>query len=336
MRKIAQFLVEKRLMFFIASIVIAIIFSCLIGSVNVNKDQTKYLAQDSDMRKGLDIINSEFPVVTLTDTFQIMFENLTYTEKATIFEKLKTYRGVTSVDYDMNSTEYNTKTYTMYMVTTEYVMDSDKVNAVIDTIKNDLGRDYTIHTYYGNGYLDVLDLLIPLAVSIMLILLLVMCKSYFEPVLLLVSIGVAVLINMGSNIIFESVSDMTFAIAAVFQLVLSIDYSIILMHRYQQEFDLLEVKDKKEAMINAITNAVSSIMSSSATTIVGLLVLLLMTFTIGTDIGLVLSKGVLLSLICVFTVMPSMILWFEDLIHKTDKDYLKQKRLAKNGGETNV
>ncbi len=337
MKKFAKILVEKRLFFFIASIAIALIFACLIGSVTVNKDQTKYLAKDSEMRKGLEIINSEFPAVELKDTVQVMFENLTYTEKVTIYEKLKTYSGVESVDYDINSTDHNTKSYTMYMVTTEYIMDSEKVNSVIDSIKADLGDEYVIHTYYANGYLDVLDLLIPLAVSIMLILLLLMCKSYFEPVLLLISIGVAVLINMGSNIIFESVSDMTFAIAAVFQLVLSIDYSIILMHRYQQEYDLLEVKDKKQAMINAIANAISSIISSSATTIVGLLVLLLMTFTIGTDIGLVLSKGVLLSLICVFTVMPSMILWFEDLIHKTDKTYLKNKRLAtKNGGEANV
>ena len=336
MKKIAQFLVDKRLILFIASIALAIVFACLIGSVTINKDQTKYLAKDSEMRKGLEIINSEFPAIELTDTFQIMFENLTQTEKATIFEKLKKYSGVTSVDFDMNSPEHNTKTYTMYIVTTEYVMDSDQVNRVIDTITKDLGDDYIIHTYYPNGYLDVLDLLIPLAMSIMLVLLLLMCKSYFEPVLLLVSIGVAVLINMGSNIIFESVSDMTFAIAAVFQLVLSIDYSIILLHRYQQEYDLLEVKDQKQAMVNAITNAMSSIMSSSATTIVGLLVLLLMTFTIGRDIGLVLAKGVLLSLICVFTVMPSMIIWFDDLIHKTDKAFLKSKKLSSGGGDENA
>lgn len=155
--------------------------------------------------------------------------------------------------------------------------------------------------------------------------------------LLLVSIGVAILINMGSNIIFESVADITFSIAAVLQLVLSIDYSIILLHRYQQEYELSQDKNKVEAMINAVLNAIRSIMSSSATTVVGLLVLLLMSFTIGTDIGLVLSKGVFLSFICVFTVMPTMIIWCSDLLLKTDKTYLKQQRLALNdGGESNV
>ena len=89
-------------------------------------------------------------------------------------------------------------------------------------------------------------------------------------------------------------------------------------------------------MINAITNAASSIASSSATTIVGLLVLLLMSFTIGTDIGLVLSKGVFLSLVCVFTVMPSMIIWCDSLLRKTNKDYLKSKKNKKCGGDINA
>lgn len=336
MKTIARFLVEKRLVFFIISIVCALVFALLIPSVNVNSDQTKYLANDSDMRKGLEIINSEFPVVELKDSFQIMFENLTDSQKPTILQKLKTYDGVTGVDYDENSSDYNTKTYTMYIVHTDYVLNANKVNAVINTIKDDLGDKYTLHTYYSGGYMDVLDTLIPLAVSIMLILLLIMCRAYIEPVLLLVSIGVAILINMGSNIIFESVADITFSIAAVLQLVLSIDYSIILLHRYQQEYELSENKNKVEAMINALINAVRSIASSSATTVVGLLVLLLMSFTIGTDIGLVLSKGVFLSFVCVFTVMPSMIIWCSDLLIKTDKTYLKKQRLDKSGGESNV
>jgi predicted RND superfamily exporter protein len=88
-------------------------------------------------------------------------------------------------------------------------------------------------------------------------------------------------------------------------------------------------------MKNAIVNAFSSIVSSSITTIVGLLVLLLMSFTIGKDIGLVLSKGVFLSLICVFTVMPTIIIWGHKLLFTTNKQYLYQKRIN-NGGMQNV
>lgn len=335
MKTIARILIEKRLIFFSVSVILAVVFGLLIGSVNINQDQTKYLAKDSDMRKGLEIINSEFPPVEVKDSFQIMFANLTASEKTEILQKLKLYKGVDSVDYD-DSSAHNTKTYTMYIVHTEYVTDNNKVNSVINSMKKDFGDQYTVHTYYSGGYMDVLDLLIPLATGIMLILLLIMCRAYIEPVLLLVSLGVAILINMGTNVFFESVSDITFGIAPVLQLVLSIDYSIILLHRYQQEDLLLGGRNKKQAMINAVSHAMSSIASSSATTVVGLLVLLLMSFTIGTDIGIVLSKGVLLSLICVFTVMPSMILWFDDLLLKTNKEYIKQKKISNNGGDDNA
>jgi predicted RND superfamily exporter protein len=194
---------------------------------------------------------------------------------------------------------------------------------------------YFVETYYSGGYMDVLDLLIPMAVIIMLVVLFIMCKSYIEPFLIIVSIAVAILINMGSNIIFESVSEMTFSIAAVFQLVLSIDYSIMLIHRFMQEYEVLEEKNVTIAMQNSIKYAFKSITSSSITTIVGLLVLLFMSFTIGTDIGLVLSKGVFFSLICVFTVMPTMIMGCHKLLFTTNKQYLAECR--KNaGGVENV
>ena len=133
---------------------------------------------------------------------------------------------------------------------------------------------------------------------------------------------------------------MTFSIAAIFQLVLSIDYSIMLLHRYQQEFELLGRQNKPEAMKRAIVNAFGSVSSSSFTTIIGLLVLLIMSFTIGRDIGLVISKGVFFSLVCVFTVMPTLILWFDEVLNKLDKENLKnkfKKRLVPvDGGEANV
>ena len=119
-------------------------------------------------------------------------------------------------------------------------------------------------------------------------------------------------------------------------MVLSVDYSIMLMHRYEQEYDLLGRTNKKKAMRNAIVNAFGSIASSSLTTIVGLLVLLLMSFTIGADIGLVISKGVFFSLVCVFTVMPSLILWFDELVFKLNKDNLKKHKLMKKEGVENV
>ena len=334
MKKIANVLVKYRLFFFIASVVSALVCAMLIPKVTINKDQSKYLAKDSYMSRGLEIINAEFPAAELKDSFQIMFVNLTQSEKVRIHEELGLFAGVTGVDYDIDSIDYNTKTYTMYMVHTEYIYDSDKVSAIIESIKETYDG-YDISYYYSGATMDVLDRLIPMAMSIMIVLLLAMSKSYLVPVLLIVSIGIAIPINMGTNIIFESVSDMTFAIAAVFQLVLSIDYSIMLLHRYQYEYDLLERSNKQKAMRNAIVNAVGSVSSSSLTTIVGLLVLLLMSFTVGKDIGLVISKGVFFSLICVFTVMPSLIIWFSDIIYKLDKKNIKNMLKARKKEVTN-
>lgn len=336
MKKLANFLVQKRIALFTLSIILAIVFACMIPFVTVNTDQTKYLAADSDMRKGLDIINTEFPAADLKDSFQIMFQNLTESEKTKILNELNKFDGVSSIDYDLKSSDYNTKTYTMYLVHTDYTNNPNKVSDIIDKMEKHFSNDYTVYSYYSGGYMDVLDILLPLAVSIMLVLLFIMCRAYIEPAFLLVSIGVAVLINMGSNIIFESVSDITFGIAAVMQLTLSIDYSIMLLHRYQQEYELLGKKHRKESMTRAIVNSISSIFSSSLTTVVGLMVLLLMSFTIGRDIGLVLAKGVALSFVTVFTVMPTLVIKFSDLLYKTSKDHLKQKKLLKNGGIENV
>ena len=335
MKKLANLLVQHRLIFFVVSVIAAIFCATLIPQVTINKDQSKYLAKDSSMSKGLEIINSAFPLVEMKDSFQIMFENLTPSEKLTIFEELKLFDGVTGVGYDPDSVDYNTKSYTMYIVNTDYSYDSDKVAAVINSII-DTYPEHTIYYYYSGAVLDVLDKLIPMAVSIMLVFLLLISKSLLEPFLLIVSIGVAVLINMGTNVIFESVSDMTFAIAAVFQLVLSIDYSIMLLHRYEYEYNQLGRINKEKAMRDALLNSFGSVCSSSFTTIVGLLVLLLMSFTIGKDIGLVISKGVFFSLICVFTVMPSLIIWSSDLVYKLDKKNLKNLLKSKKQEVSNV
>ena len=325
MKKLANVLVKYRLIFFFVSVALAIFCAFLIPKVNINKDQSKYLAQDSNMNQGLQIMQKEFPVVELKDSFQIMFEGLTPTQKETIHKELAEFEGVVSVDYELDSIEHNSKTFSMYIVQTDYAGDNDSVSAIIRKMHSIYDDTYTVYSYYSGAQLDVLDKLIHMATTIGVIILLLMCKSFFEPVLLLVSIGIAILINMGSNVIFESVSDMTFSIAAIFQLVLSIDYSIMLLHRYQQEFELLGRQNKRKAMRNAIVNAFGSVSSSSLTTIIGLLVLLMMSFTIGKDIGLVISKGVFLSLVCVFTVMPSLILWFDEVVAKLDKGNLKKK-----------
>ena len=147
-----------------------------------------------------------------------------------------------------------------------------------------------------------------------------MCESFVEPFLFLFAILLAVLYNKGTNIIFPSISYISASISAILQLALSMDYSIMLMNRYNQERK--ETDDKVTAMKNALYNAFKSISSSSITTIVGLIVLVFMSFTIGKDLGLILAKGVLFSLISIFFVLPGLILMFDKWIEKTKKKKL--------------
>ena len=332
MKLIANIIVRARFLLLLATVAMAIVCLFWMSSVNVNEDMTEYLPKNSDMREGLDIMESEFRETVQPEGFKLMFENLTDEEKTALAARLLTYEGVASVDHDPASEDYNSGEYSLFVINTS-LLDTDKANELLGDMVEDLEEDYTVYYYYVNAEETVLDVLLPLALGIFMLLLLILCKSYIEVFLLLASIGLSIIINMGTNVFLPSVSDMTLSIAAILQLALSIDYSIILFHRYEQEKNRSADVNKKTAMINAVKHAFSSIFSSAFTTVVGLLALLLMSFTIGRDIGLVLAKGILSSLVCVFTVMPTLVLWCDGLLLSTDKEYLRRKRQLLKGGK---
>lgn len=333
MKKVVDFLTKKRLLIFIITIILAIGSGIAMLFVNINKDMTKYLPEDSQMKQGMDIMENEFETTTTNETFKIMFEDLESNDKQTIFEELSNYEGVENVLYDENSADYNKENYTLYVIETKYQSIS-KTQGLLDSIVKDYKHDYKLYSYYDNSEDNLLDFLIPIAVVIVIIILFIMSTSLIEVLLILANIGIAIVLNMGTNIIFSSISDMTFSIAAVLQLVLSIDYSIILVNRYKQE--RINTDSPIEAMKKALYNAFKSITSSSLTTFVGLLALIFMSFTIGKDMGLVLAKGVLFSLICVFTLLPTLIIWSDKLLKITDKKYLLAKIKDRKRGENHV
>lgn len=322
MRKVVEFLVNKRIYIFCVMIVFTVIAAIAMQHVVINTDLIKYLPKDSDMRAGLKIMNEEFPDKDQPESFEIMFDDLSADEKIAVYDELLAHESIDTVDYDINSDKFNKDNHTLYVLNSNVVGVDDTLD-LIDAIEDQFEDRYDICTYWGNKPDNVLDFLIPVALVILVIVLFIMSDSYIEPLLLISTIGIAIILNMGTNALLDSVSDMTYSIAAVLQLILSIDYSIILFHRYAQEKALPDKPDKVTAMKNALYNAFGSITSSSLTTFVGLLALLLMTFTIGFDMGVVLAKGVLLSLICIFTVLPSLILWADKLIDKTTKKYRK-------------
>ncbi len=317
MRKITDFIINKRHLILILFIIFTIVSGILSTKVKINHDIAEYLPDTSETRIGMDIMEEEFSE-TETSSLNIMFENLSNEEKQKIKNDLESTDEVESVDYD-DTENYNKENYTLYVVTVDDKSDSE----LAKNVYNQISEKYKEYTFYTSGGISetnksVLPIwIIVLAVACALVILLIMCESYVEPFLFLTSILMAVVLNKGTNIIFSNVSHITDSIAAILQMALSMDYSIMLMNRYDQEKKT--EKDKVKAMKNALYKAFQAISSSSVTTIVGLLALVFMTFKIGKDLGFVLAKGVLFSLICIFFVLPDLILIFDKWISKTKK-----------------
>jgi len=156
-----------------------------------------------------------------------------------------------------------------------------------------------------------------IGVGLLFAVLLVMCSSVMEVLLFLITTVFAVILNVGSNALLPSVSMMTNTLSSVLQMVLSMDYCIILMNRFREE--KAGGKPKAEAMQSALRASASSILSSASTTIVSLLMLCFIRLKIGADLGIVLAKGVTLSLLCTFTVLPALILWGDRAVEATRK-----------------
>ena len=323
MRKVTDFIIEKRNYVLTIFIILSVVSLYLSTKVNINYDLTEYLPSTSETRIGMDIMNDEFPELD-TSALNVMFKDLNSEDKNKIKEELENLDGVSSVSYD-DTDKYNKDEYTLYEITVDGTDDSKNAANVYNSVKDNY-KDYEVYTSgaVATRNAPVLNIaVIALAIFCAMIILIIMCDSYVEPFLFLFVIGLAVFLNKGTNIIFSSVSNITTSICAILQMALSMDYSIMLMNRYTQEKE--HTKDKEEAMKNALYHSFGSISSSSITTIVGLLALVFMSFTIGRDLGIVLAKGVIFSLVSIFLALPALILMFDDLIQKTQKKHFTMK-----------
>ena len=317
MKKIINFITEKRNYILIIMLIITSICAYTMNKVNINQDMTKYLPSNSSMKKGLDILEKELPDVKNMSTIWVMIEDLETSKKLELYNELKSIPNIYTISYDNESDTYNKDNHTLYILTSKFNSNSKEMTEIKKELDN-LTQEYNLIYELNSDTTSVPIFIIIFAFIILLIILLIMCSSWIEPILFIITIGIAIIINLGTNYFLKEVSYTTYSIAAILQLVLTMDYSIMLLNRYREE--------KKShtniiAMKEAIKGSFPSIMGSSFTTIVGLLALVFMSFKIGTDLGIVLAKGVLISLICIFTVLPSLILMFDKLIYKTHKKY---------------
>ena len=335
MKSIASFLTEKRKILLCLFLALAAVSLPLAGMVNINYDLTKYLSANSRMKQGMELMEQEFGTEE-SSRLRMMFSGLEEEEKKEIREWLAGLGQVSLVEWEPGE-DYNKDGYTLYELTTEYDSHSkeaaDLYRAVHDRYDaKGVATGGDIH----EANVPILPLYIVIvSVGLVLLILLLMCNSWFEPVIFLVNIGIAVAVNLGTNVLLPSISYYTNSIVGIMQLVLSMDYSIILLNRYTQEKE--KAADNLSAMKAAIRAAFPAVAGSSLTTFAGLLCLAFMSFKLGADMGFALAKGVVISLVCIFTVLPSLILMSDKWIVKTRKKALtipmaKYSRVIVRGG----
>ena len=295
------------------TVALSIAAGVLMFHTNVNSDMTKYLPDDSQMKAGLEIMNSEFGSLAQMSgaDVHVMFEGVRPQEVPGIRTLLEAYPDVNGVAYRYSSDS----THTVFDLDVPKSVDQ---KALGKQISMRFGGNCVVETSQ-DGATPPISVIIFAAILIMVVLF-VTAQSWFEPVVILLTAGLAILLNMGTNALLPSVSITTNFIGSILQAVLSLDYCIVLLNRYRQEQD--EHTDRRTAVIaanRAIRKAAPSVLSSALTTVVGLLMLCFMRLKIGADMGIVLAKGVVCSLICTFTAMPSLMLLFRRVINKSAK-----------------
>ncbi|MDR2421602.1 MAG: MMPL family transporter [Oscillospiraceae bacterium] len=329
MRAVSGFIVEKSKIILAVFVLLAIGCLWLMTRVNINSDMTRYLPEDSAVKLGMDIMEDEFPPASVAN---LMFKGLSEEEKTSIAAELAGFANVTRVAYEPGGERYDKDGCTLFVATFDLKGGTEESVAAVGAIEERYaGYDLTISgDAAGNTAINIVVKITGAAVVILLVILLLVCDSWVTPLILLAPIAIAAALNMGTNIFLGEVSDITNQIAAILQLCLSMDYSIMLLDRYRQEkaaarggsADPIGADARREAMKAALRGAFTAIAGSSVTTIAGMLSLVFMSFTIGRDMGIVLAKGVLLSLVCIFTALPALILIFDGLIEKTGKKAL--------------
>lgn len=315
MERLAAFIVDKRRLFVVLFAVACVLSIFSASKTDVNNELTDYLPDSTQTRQGLEIMNSEF--ITYGDA-KVMVSNVTLAQAEELAEMLRGVDGVKDVVFEKDTHHYNSASALF-----EVTFDGEKLDEIsIQGVKNVRaaldGYDTYITTEVGNPTGEILEremriVLIILMCSIFVVLLLT-SHTYAEVPVLIITFGVAVWVNKGTNYWFHEVSFITNSIAAVLQLGLGIDYAIIMCHHYTEEREHLE---PREATIRALTLAIPEISASSLTTISGLLALSFMKIKIGEDMSLVLIKSILFLMLTVFFLMPALIMYMSPWIDRT-------------------
>lgn len=323
LERVSAFIVDKRKAFYLLYIGVAIFCIFSSGWTKVNDDLTSYLPESTETRRGLTIMEDEF--VTF-GTSRIMVDNITYAAAEELCGRIENTAGVKSVEFDGTEEHFKNGAALFSITYDGAASDEISVEALSKVEKLLAGYDVYVTGDTGDsasaGLAAEMQVVMVIAVVIILLVLLFTSHTYMEIPVLIATFGMAALMNKGTNFIFGEISFVSDSVAVVLQLALAIDYAIILCHRYTEERTHLEAR---EAVVTALSKAIPEIAGSSMTTLSGLGAMCFMRFGIGKDLGLVLIKAIILSLLAVFTLMPGLLMSFSGLIDKTHhKNFVPQ------------
>lgn len=316
---------------FAIAVILSVISACF---VHVNYDLSEYLPDWAPAKEGLNRMEEEFGY---PGTARVMVGPVTLYEAKAYKDRIAEIDGVDMVMWADTTTDvYNANIFINYDDIQDYYKDGYAVMDIIfeegdsssltksainemQTLTGDKG--YFMGSAVQNKSLNEtlmreISIAMALGVVMIAVILCLTTTSWFEPVMFLMVMGIAIIINMGTNLILGTISFLTFSVASILQLAVAMDYSVFLLDMFTKE--RAKGNDPVTAITNAIHKSLPSILASGATTIIGFVVLMLMRFSIGKDLGFVLAKGIVVSLITVLFLMPSLLLRWGDRIKRTE------------------
>ncbi|MCW6075385.1 MMPL family transporter [Clostridium sporogenes] len=331
-KKFGKFITEKRVLVLIVAI--ALLIPSFYGMVKtkINYDILSYLPEQLDTVKGQKVLDKTFSSAA---TSMVVIDNMEAKDIVKIKDKIAKVDGVEKVLWvddlmdtsipkeilpDKIKDSFYNKDSTLMIIKFKESPASETTQEAIASVRTHLNKQCFLSGMSAiiKDTKDLSDKETPFyvltAVALSVIVLMLTMESTLVPFIFLISIGFAVAYNMGTNVLLGEISYITKALAAVLQLGVTMDYSIFLLHRYEEEKEKFE--NRNEAMAEAVSNTITAIGGSSLTTIAGFLALCAMNLTLGKDIGLVMAKGVILGVVSTVTILPAFILYFDKAIHK--------------------
>lgn len=326
-----KFVVKHKKAIIFLFVMAAVVCTFLSTMVGVDYKFADYLPDDAKSTKALDVMNEEYDQEV--PNVRIMIKNVSIAKALEYKEKIAAIDGVQEVNWLDDATNiyeplqmmdqetvndwYKNKN-ALYQVTMDETNGYQTAMKIRKVIGNDnyMSGDGITNSLTPRTTAAEIQKIVMIVVPIVFIILLLTTNSWFEPVLFMATIGIAIMINRGTNLMFGTISFVTNAAGSILQLAVSMDYGIFLLHRFAENRELGE--DAQTAMIHAVKQSVGSVMSSGLTTVTGFAALILMRFKIGPDMGWVMVKAIILSLFAVLCLLPALTMVFYPLIDKTE------------------